>query len=245
MNRVIGIVCEGPTDYEVLSRIVDLVTGDDNEYRRLQPEESLAGEFGNGWKGVWKWCESYGPFLYNYMTKATPQLDCIIVHMDGDVSRKEKEVHCVCSIGSCGQAGHVHPLTCTICKSGKCPVALPCASHETTGDALHLHDLIVSWLCKSENKLPIIITVPCDSIDTWVAVSYGDITENCERYPDPWRSIITRSASYHSIRVRGHKKHVQVYQVLSDNICENWDTVKKFCMQAQVFESAIHEKLLS
>jgi len=59
MSKVIGVVCEGPTDYVAIRLIVDTVTQDKNEFLMLQPEESLAGHFGNGWKGVWKWCEDH------------------------------------------------------------------------------------------------------------------------------------------------------------------------------------------
>ena len=48
----VGIVCEGPTDYVLLQGIVDLITGENNQYLALQPEDNLTGEYGNGWKGV-------------------------------------------------------------------------------------------------------------------------------------------------------------------------------------------------
>jgi hypothetical protein len=243
MKRVIGIVCEGPTDSVVIKRIVDTVTQDENEFLRLQPEESLAGQFGNGWKGVWKWCENHGHILNDYMRKATPQIDCLIVQMDGDVSRNEKEVHCACRASNCEQVGTVHPLSCTICKDGKCPITLPCEDHGADGYAPHLSGLIKAWLCISAESLPVIITIPCDSIDTWVAVSYGDLTSMCELHTDPWHSIVARSAYYHSIRIQGGKKRVPVYEVFADNICKEWVAVKERCRQAQVFESDIREKL--
>ena len=243
MSKVIGVVCEGPTDYEAIKRVVDMVTQDDNEFLRLQPEESLEGQFGNGWKGVWKWCENYGSILHDYMWKAIPQIECLIVQMDGDVSRCEKEVHCTCAATSCACSGTVHPLSCQICKDGKCPVSLPCSGHETGGYAECLSGLIKKWLCLSAESSPVIITVPCDSIDTWVAVSYGDLTEKCEQHPNPWGSIIARGAYYHSIRIQGGRKRVPIYEIFSDNICREWITVKSCCLQAQVFESAICEKL--
>ena len=38
MRKVIGIVGEGPTDYMVIKEVIDHITGEGNEYRRLQPE---------------------------------------------------------------------------------------------------------------------------------------------------------------------------------------------------------------
>jgi len=222
-----------------------MVTQEDNDFLWLQPEESLTGKFGNGWKGVWKWCEYNGPNLFDYMKKATPHIDYLVVHMDGDVSRKEKEVHCNCIVTLCDHVGTVHPLHCPICKSGKCPVMLPCEDHKVSGFAVHLRELIVSWLCITLESSPIIITIPCDSIDTWVAVSYGDLTDNCESHPDPWSSIIARSKYYHSIRIQGSKKRVPVYRELADNLCKNWETVKIFCPQAQLLESVIYDRMAS
>ena len=54
--RNIGIVCEGPTDYTILKEVIDHITGESNDYVQLQPEADLTGAYGNGWKGVWKWC---------------------------------------------------------------------------------------------------------------------------------------------------------------------------------------------
>lgn len=52
----IGIVCEGPTDYIILQKVINLITNETNYYVQLQPEPDLTGQYGNGWKGVWKWC---------------------------------------------------------------------------------------------------------------------------------------------------------------------------------------------
>ena len=49
----IGIVCEGPTDYIILKKVIDLITNETNYYVQLQPEPDLTGQYGNGWKGVW------------------------------------------------------------------------------------------------------------------------------------------------------------------------------------------------
>ena len=57
MSKVIGIVSEGPTDYLVLKAAIDTITGESNRYLSLQPERDMTGRFGNGWKGVWRWCK--------------------------------------------------------------------------------------------------------------------------------------------------------------------------------------------
>ena len=93
--KTIGIVAEGPRDFELIAAVIDTITNEENNYQMIQPEPNMIGQFGNGWKGVWKWCEDNQGKLKAYMHSLTPVLDLLVVHMDGDVQRCEKEVHCV------------------------------------------------------------------------------------------------------------------------------------------------------
>lgn len=110
MRKVIGIVGEGPTDYMVIKEVIDHITGECNEYRRLQPEPDMAGRFGNGWKGVWKWCETNSDVLDKVLHEVMPQLDLLVIQMDADVSRKEREVHCLCGSVECKVREESHPF---------------------------------------------------------------------------------------------------------------------------------------
>ena len=51
-----------------------------------------------------------------------PKIDMIVIQMDGDVARKEKEVHCQCAAVECAHKGEFHPLGCETLKNGSCPV---------------------------------------------------------------------------------------------------------------------------
>ena len=97
----IGIICEGPTDYIILKNVINLITGDTNYFVLLQPEPDLRGQYGNGWKGVWKWCHDYASIRMQLMDKIQPALDFLVIQMDGDVSRKEKVSHCGCGSVKC------------------------------------------------------------------------------------------------------------------------------------------------
>lgn len=79
----IGIVCEGPTDYIILKGVIDQITGDQNTYVMLQPEDDLTGKYGNGWKGVWKWCNDHASIRKELMKDIQPALDLLVVQMDG------------------------------------------------------------------------------------------------------------------------------------------------------------------
>lgn len=108
----VGIVCEGPTDYILLQSVTDYVLGNNNHYKLLQPEPNLMGEYGNGWKGVWKWCADNALIKGQIMKEIEPRLDFLIVQMDGDVSRKERISHCWCDSNVCALKGTQNPLNC-------------------------------------------------------------------------------------------------------------------------------------
>ena len=92
MRKVIGIVGEGPIDQMVLKAAINRITGERHIYRNIQPEQDMRGEFGNGWKGVYRWCETNAELIPALFSAISPALDLLIVQMDGDVGRKEKEV---------------------------------------------------------------------------------------------------------------------------------------------------------
>ena len=48
------------------------------------------GAYGNGRKGVWKWCRDNAACKEKLMRAVEPSLDLLIIQMDGDVSRKRK-----------------------------------------------------------------------------------------------------------------------------------------------------------
>ena len=242
MSLTIGIVCEGPSDYDLLRTVIDGIARDEDVfYHRLQPVDSLIDPLGNGWKGVWRWCEEYGGKLTQYFSEISPQIQYLIVQMDGDVSRKEREPHCACPPVVCPSAGEVHPLTCELCASERCPVALPCAAHEAapSGYREHLEKLVFQWLRQSPDHPAILVTIPCDSTDAWIAAAYEGESCDYEQVEDPWRSIIAHSASYHGIRIPGRKKRQQTYAKLAERVCEEWDTVKERCVEAARFDRAI------
>lgn len=237
-----GIVCEGPTDFILLAAIIDEITqAEDNQYFRLQPNDSMTGPMGNGWKGVWKWCEEYGPQIEQYMKDASPEIQYLIIQIDGDVSRKEKELHCSCERTICPSKGTVSPLKCKTCSNDQCPIELPCDSHENqpAGYKVHLRSSIDKWLQQNEEKEAIIVVSPCDSTDTWVVAAHDDFADDYEAILDPWIAVVTHGAKYHGIRIPGKKKNQGAYQKLSERVCDEWDKVTERCAEAARFDSVI------
>lgn len=235
----IGIVCEGPIDYIMLTEIIDKITGENNYYVQLQPESDLMGEFGNGWKGVWKWCVDNASIKEKLMKDIEPALDILIIQMDGDVSRKEKAVHCWCESMVCEHKGIYNPIECDVKKETRelCPVVLPCPEHEDSvnGYMEHLENLIGKWL---DDLSDTCIVIPCDSTEAWIVAAYDEI-ENIEEIEDPWINIISKKKCYHDIKISGTKKKKRVFMKFVDVVCSNWEKVTELCVSAKKFENNI------
>lgn len=158
--------------------------------------------------------------------------------MDGDVVRKEKEVHCQCDSTDCEEKGKVFPLYCQKAKEG-CGVVLPCQDHlDCIDDTMnHGNKVLRKALDISENSR-IIITIPCDSTDAWIVAAYDDC-ENVEQIIDPWKNIIAKSKYYHDVRVRGDKKNTVTYSAFMPELSERWKIVANKCKSAKLFETNI------
>ena len=235
----IGIVCEGPTDYIILKAVVDRITQDNNYYVQLQPESDLMGKYGNGWKGIWKWCSDNGEKKARLMKDIEPSLDILIIQMDGDVSRKEKISHCWCESTICQHKYKYNPLECDEQKELRdaCPINMPCADHGPSVNSYmeHLSHLISKWLPDLDDTC---IVVPCDSTEAWVVAAYDEI-EGVESIRDPWNSIIAKKKDYHKIRIHGNKKRMNAFKSFGKIVCENWDKVIELCVSAKQFEDDI------
>lgn len=237
MSKIIGIASEGPTDYMVLKTVIDRITGEDNKYRALQPEPDMLGRYGNGWKGVWRWCKETAS-LTALMNGIEPGMDLIIIQMDGDVIRKEKEVHCLCDSTECKEKEKKFPLYCDMAKES-CPIDLPCKSHESKIGATVLHGKnVIEDTLSTEDKEHVIITIPCDSTDAWIVAAYEEI-EDVEKIEDPWKNVIAKGKYYHNVRVRGDKKNTVTYSAFLNTLFDNWDKVVEKCYSAKIFEQEV------
>ncbi len=237
--KTIGIVCEGPTDYVILRGVIDGITGEKNRYIPIQPDPDARGRYLNGWKGVWKWCREYAGILAPYMKDMQPAMDLLVVQMDGDVSRKDKPVHCGCNSVHCERRGTADPLMCIV---DTCPIVLPCLTHEPPvgGYISHLKQFIGSLLGQTDN---ICVAIPCDSIEAWIVAAYDGV-ENVEAEEDPWEHMIARGKYYHGIRISGKKKRAVTFLEFVPVVCENWGRVTQLCESARDFEESIRRQLM-
>lgn len=243
MKKIIGIVGEGPVDQMVLKAAINKITGEKHIYRNIQPEQDMTGQFGNGWKGVYRWCEMNAELIPALFSAISPALDLLIIQMDGDVARKEKEVHCRCKSAVCPEKQMESPLMCRRVKSGNCPVELPCGDHDSSPDGYrkHLEKLLRSLLGKSAGEEKIVIVIPCDSTDTWTAAAYEENIEDIESVTDPWERIISLKKEYHGIRIPGHKKNTAIYRLFVPQIVRNWDNITRQCQAAGKLETDVRQ----
>lgn len=246
--KMIGIVAEGPRDFELIAAVIDTITNKENNYQLIQPEPDMTGRFGNGWKGVWKWCETNQGHLKTYMNSVTPVLDLLVIHMDGDVERCEKEVHCGCQRVSCDAPKETHPLTCEKITKNRsdCPVILPCKGHENTPEAgADFLKSFIKTLLLPEDGLAVSYVIPYDATDTWIVAAF-DQYEDYEILLDPWINIIAHAPQYHGIKIRNRPHKVKrTYEELISFVCDNWNNVVAKCPQAKQFDEDVRRFLVS
>lgn len=247
MMKTIGIVAEGPRDFELIAAVIDTITNEENNYQMIQPEPDMSGRFGNGWKGVWKWCETNQGKLKMYMQSLMPALDMLVIHMDGDVERCEKEVHCECQRAVCDAPEETHPLTCEkiINNVSDCPVVLPCGEHDDTPEAgAEFLRTFIRALLVPEDGLAVSYMIPFDATDTWIVAAF-DQYENYETLAEPWKNIIAHAPQYHGIKIRNRpNKAKRTYEELISGVCENWSEVIEKCSQAKQFDEDVRRFLV-
>ena len=116
----IGIVAEGPRDFEIIESIIKLVYPD-CICRILQPDDLNVATY-NGWKGVWQWCINSKQFIEELNNVLSHRIDLYIIQLDGDTIR-EKYIHCInpneCRIDSVSSAAYCK-ATPALCPIGFC-----------------------------------------------------------------------------------------------------------------------------
>lgn len=240
--KTIGVVCEGDRDYDMIRNTIMLFMEQEYAFLWLQPHPVLGKDFGNGWKGVWKWCETHSGRISQYMNDVSPKMDLLVVQMDGDVARCEREVYCRSVDIQCIGQESEHPLNCSIAKAGGCAQALPpnpACDGSVTARVTYLKNLL-SALLNDTGASPILITIPCDSTDTWIIAAYDASQKEPESIDDPWK-IITHSKDYFGVRIPSGKKSRRPYSALIEQVCKNWEQVKALCPQAKAFEEKIRQ----
>lgn len=240
---IIGLVCEGPRDYDMLSAAVKKVLPG-TTVRPIQPDAELTGTYGFGWKGVWRWCRDNGGVsddgltLKEILSGIEPPIDYLLIQMDADVSRKDRESHCGCAHAPCQHQQTVVLPDCQHCggKANACPISLPCPEHTAPEDYVqHLSGVLGQYFPEDS---PVLFVIPCDSMDAWIVAGFEPEVPSCEQIHNPWGSVISSGRTFHGIRVKGEKSS-RTYRELIAGTMKNWEQVTRQCPQAAKLVTAL------
>ncbi|MDC3411870.1 hypothetical protein NC797_02885 [Aquibacillus sp. 3ASR75-11] len=213
----IGIVSEGPRDFDMLNEIIIHMLGENVRFLPLQPDLSATpgfGSFGAGWHGVRDWCQSIAEQGgLELLVNGVQGLDLLIIQLDGDVAR-EPDVNCFKG----------------------CPPA-----EDTVKE---LENWLLSYL---KQPLPnkVIFIIPMDNLEAWVLAAYhkqhqlAPLHFECMNKPD---ELLTQSP-YKLLKRKNNGKPNKTAKKYRDSliplVIEMWSDVTATCSQADKLDKNI------
>jgi len=214
----VAIIAEGKTDFVVLCAAIEsLLQGQDFEPVLVQPDYPAGaqpGPTGEGWGGVYRWCQQARRQGGGRVGGAPIVAEVIVIHLDADVADKTYR-----------QAHLVDP-------TDDLPCARPCPPASDTTDALRA--VVLRWTGEQSLAEGFIFCTPSKSMETWVlAALFPNDAEmqrqgwECHGNPDG-----RLAASPKSRRVA---KSERDYRDRSDRIRDAWPDVRKRLDEAERF----------
>jgi hypothetical protein len=220
----IGLVAEGITDQIVIEAALRAMLPQAFVLTLLQPEPTHANR-GNGWCGVFKWCQDLRSRGYAGLAD-DPTLDLfdlVILHLDADVAEK--------SYADCGteveEAAAVLPSL---------PCAQPCPPPEAT--VATLRGLLLAWLGVHQEDAKTLFCMPSKATESWLAVA---ILPDLHPLLDgiECKSGLAASLSQLPKDQRIKNKSARDYRVHEQAITSGWAKVCSKCAQARAFHEAV------
>lgn len=225
MNKKIGLVCEGKTDFYVIEAALNAIISSDFILTRLHPEDTLRSKkLGQGWCGVFKWCRDTLSHENIEAKVLGITYDIIIIHIDADVAQK--------AFADCGLSAQGLPCDST------CPPA-----EDTVNN---LKNLLESWMPNNPLSDMTVICIPSICTEAWIVTAlYGtsnpeilidiECNSNVEAFlagkPTRERLIFHKAGNL--------KKRTDRYRNEAEKITNNWNLVTKHCGEAKKFEMNI------
>ncbi|MFO8039985.1 MAG: hypothetical protein R6U67_11110 [Sodalinema sp.] len=220
----IGLVAEGPTDYEVIQAALKAVLPDPFIMTSIQPEATRP-QLGSGWCGVLKWCHT-AQQRHTGSLDTDPTLsgfDLLIIHVDVDVSSFRYD--------DCGESA----LKAQDNNWETLPCSQPCPPILDTVDALL--NVIKSWLGPVTPGDRTLFCLPAQSSGTWLAAAV--LSSNDSRLTNAECNPRVEKKLEQLPKKQRIRKNKRSYRVNAPKITENWEQVKRVCSQAADFEQAI------
>lgn len=209
---VLGIVCEGQSDFAILDRVLRKLWPDVDDVLLLQPIlDSLGHAQGrSGASGVQAWCERNANKLPTVIDPGIgPPLDLLVVALDADAA-----------IAS----GVEDP-----------PASL------SAYDASRLCKTMRGWLGKPLPR-QLIITIPAMAIEAWVVAALYKQPAKPETLLVPAKVLVEKGRLVMDKRPKRQHKVIKppaVYRELAQQVAAKWARVKKACGEAARFDRKI------
>lgn len=222
----IGLVAEGPTDYELINAALKAILQRPFVLNLLHPESSLS-VLGGGWGGVLKWCDAASQRHVGSLD-SDPTLalfDLLIIHLDADVALKQYTDCGPFVVKMAIEKGW--PLL--PCNQPCSPVANTCAS---------LQAVLLGWLGNAQPGAKTALCLPAQSTGAWMVAALLNtahpLCQGLECNPEAeaglaFLPMAQRVKSKSRIEYRKHAAAVE----------RNWIDVKALCSQAGTFEQAV------
>ncbi|CAM2155511.1 DUF4276 family protein [Pararobbsia alpina] len=219
----IGLVAEGPTDFQVIEGALKAILRRPFVINLLQPEPTRP-DLGCGWGGVFKWCREFrqrgaatiesDPTLSNF--------DMVIVHLDADVADK-RYLDYGEAFGDV--ARNLMPLPC----------AQPCPPANNTVAALEA--VLCSWMGIATTGPKSLFCVPSKAVESWLAAAVLADGHPLLAGIECRMDLDTQLASQpKATRIR---KSVREYRSRTAEVTAQWGRVKARCTQAIEFEKRV------
>lgn len=227
MSRI-HVVCEGPTDTEVIRAVLERHL-DRFILTQIQPEQSLfagdAGPHGGGWKGVRAWCELVRSQGGLAASGAHSTGDVLVVHVDADIA---------------GDA----EIACTA----------PCPPPDATVNALRR--VVLAWLGETDVPARLVLCIPSQATEAWVLAAVvpdhrhavpcdpSSASTTClECREDPAGLLVGGAHRLVRVKQGRRRKDRRAYQDVLPLIRERWPQVMAVCSQAARFDSELGQAL--
>lgn len=223
----IGLIAEGPTDFEVIQAALKAILPDPFIMTLLQPEATQP-QLGGGWGGVLKWCHM-AQQRHTGSLDADPTLssfDLLLIHVDVDVSSFRYD-NCGASASELAQENNWQTLPCS----------QPCPPVVDTVEALR--KVVISWLGNVTPGDRTLFCLPAQSSGTWLAAAV--LSPDDSLLADAECNTRLEKKLAELPKKKRIKKNRRSYQLNAPNITRNWQQVKKICSQAADFEQIIFD----
>ncbi len=230
------VVCEGPTDFTVITAILSAVVPGPFRATMIQPEVprfagEAFGELGSGWRGIWRWCEQRRAFLGGIAAEVNSALhrpaSTLILHVDADIANKQ-DVNCEKS----------------------------CPPPAATVDALR--KVVLGWAGEESVPNRVVLCIPSKNTEAWVFAALHPGHRLCgpqlECRPEPQALLVGKPGKLVRRKTvrragklvkRAYDKDTKAYEGARPLIAAAWPDVCETCSsEARRFDTDLRAALV-